>query len=129
MLITDGTVRDIFLINASRKLFVLHHSTSYQPTPPPPYPRVSRSSPSHHTKQAYFLEYYLFGFKPFSPLPLPQDCVPLRFLPDFPFTPDLPTDLVYYTNTYLIRFISKPSFLCLTVRSNPVTNPFFLQNH
>jgi hypothetical protein len=36
VLITDDTVCDIFLIDASRKLFVLHHSTSYHPTPLPP---------------------------------------------------------------------------------------------
>jgi hypothetical protein len=48
VLTTDDTVCDIFLINASCKLFALHHSTSFQPTPlPPPFPRVSRSSPSH----------------------------------------------------------------------------------
>ncbi len=37
VLTTDDTVCDIFLINASCKLFALHHSTSYQPTPLPPH--------------------------------------------------------------------------------------------
>jgi hypothetical protein len=49
VLTTDDTVCDIFLINASCRLFALPHSTSYQPTPSPPVPQgesVLRLTPS-----------------------------------------------------------------------------------
>ena len=39
VLTTSDTVCDIFLINASCKLFTFPHSTSYQPTPLPPVPQ------------------------------------------------------------------------------------------
>ncbi len=63
VLITDDIVCNIFLINASRKLFVLHHSTSYQPTPLPPHTPGWVGPPLHTvTKLAYILDYYRFLF-------------------------------------------------------------------
>jgi len=61
VLITDDTVCDIFLINASYTLLTFLILPNTNPPPVPPFPRVSRSTPSHRWSFVlhYYVTYYL----------------------------------------------------------------------